>query len=299
MSSEGHGKPKGSASHRVYQQNPDARRAPGKVSVMPYSRSFSSLNPGCVILLVDQSESMAKPFGADRTKVKAETCAGAVNTLLYDLVIACRAGSVIKNRVYVGVLGYGATVGSALPGKLQNEAIVPIAEIAHNPLTVTAGGDGTGTPTWVSATAKNGTPMAKGMRLAANWLRAWTQTHADSFPPVVINITDGQPDRSEDVRSAAASLRSLTTNDGAVLLLNAHIADTDAPKAVFPVTLNGLSDPFASLLYEISSTIPESLLVNAGEAELPAQPGSRGFIYNSDPDAIVRILEFGTSQINQ
>jgi hypothetical protein len=53
------------------------------------------------------------------------------------------------------------------------------------------------------------------------------------------------------------------------------------------------------MLYDISSTIPEPLLVNAGETELPAQPGSRGFIYNSDPDAIVRILEFGTSQINQ
>jgi len=268
--------------------------------VTQYSRSLSSLNPGCVVLLVDQSESMSKPFGGDRKKIKAESCAQAVNNVLYDLVIACRAGSVIKNRIYVGVLGYGATVGSVLPGKLRNEAIVPIADLAHNPLSVTpASGEGGATPAWVAVTARNGTPMARAMDLAVDWLRVWTRTHADSFPPVVINITDGQPDKGQDVRRSAASLRSLTTSDGSALLLNVHVADTAAPKTVFPTSVHGLSDPFAELLYEISSPIPDSLLNQAEEAELVAQSGARGFIYNADPDAVVQLLAFGTSQINQ
>ena len=53
-----------------------------------------------------------------------------------------------------------------------------------------------GDPTVNGATleviANGGTPMCHALGMATSLLQSWTSQHANSFPPVVINISDGE-----------------------------------------------------------------------------------------------------------
>src|SRR5437868_6835068 len=103
---------------------------------MPYSAEISRANPTCFLFLIDQSKSMLRPLAGAGTLSKAEAVAGAVNHLLYSLVLRCVWGSTVMDRFHVGVIGYGAQVGPGLGGALTGRDLVPISEVARSPLRV-------------------------------------------------------------------------------------------------------------------------------------------------------------------
>src|SRR5205823_6243380 len=104
---------------------------------MPYTAEISRTNPSCFLFLIDQSGSMAEPFGAQPDKKKAEEVATAINRLLQTLVLRCAKGHEVLDRFHVGVIGYGhTTVGPALSGPLAGQTLVPIGKLAANPLQV-------------------------------------------------------------------------------------------------------------------------------------------------------------------
>ena len=61
---------------------------------MPYEAEISRVNPTCFLFLVDQSGSMAEPFGGESGKTKAQGVADAINRLFQTLVSRCRQGRV-------------------------------------------------------------------------------------------------------------------------------------------------------------------------------------------------------------
>src|ERR1700680_4354827 len=103
---------------------------------MAYTAELSRTNPTALVFLIDQSSSMAEPFGAQPGKPKAEGVADAINRLLQNLVLKCAKGDGIRDYFHVGVIGYGARVVWALGGKLAGQKLVPISLIANNPLKV-------------------------------------------------------------------------------------------------------------------------------------------------------------------
>ena len=56
--------------------------------------------------------------------------------------------------------------------------------------------------------------MEQGFRFAGDLIRAWIAENPDNFPPIVINITDGEPNNSAQAETAAQGLLDLTTTDG-------------------------------------------------------------------------------------
>jgi hypothetical protein len=54
---------------------------------MPYTAEISRANPSCFLFLIDQSGSMADPFGGGAARRKADGVADAINRLLQNLVI--------------------------------------------------------------------------------------------------------------------------------------------------------------------------------------------------------------------
>src|ERR1700686_2245604 len=103
---------------------------------MPYTAELSRANPTALIFLIDQSSSMAEPFGAQPEKPKAEGVADSINRLLQNLVLKCAKGDGIRDYFHVGVIGYGGRVTWSLGGKLAGQKLVPISVIANNPLKV-------------------------------------------------------------------------------------------------------------------------------------------------------------------
>src|SRR5438105_872397 len=100
---------------------------------MRYTAEISRTNPTCFLFLVDQSESMMRPFAATN-KLKAQGVADAINRLLQNLILKCAKSDGIRDYFHVGVIGYGVTVESALGGELRGHCLMPISEVAKNPV---------------------------------------------------------------------------------------------------------------------------------------------------------------------
>lgn len=194
---------------------------------MPYSAEISRSNPTCLLFLVDQSGSMSDPFGgADGGKRKADGVADATNKLLQNLVLKCAKEEGIRDYFHVGVIGYsGSGVGPAFGGALAGRELVPISEIGNSPARLDERtqerDDGAGGilkvqikfPIWFDPMANGGTPMCQALTKARDVLEGWLRQHPDAFPPIVVNITDGEASDGDPsaIASSLKQLRSRTT----------------------------------------------------------------------------------------
>ena len=277
---------------------------------MAYTAEISRSNPGCIFIILDQSGSMSDPIaGLETGQSKSQFLADAVNRVLESLVIRCAKGEEIRDYFHVAALGYGASVGSALGGALVGRDIVPISELANNPARIETRAkkvsDGAGGlveqqvrfPIWVDPVANGGTPMRQAFDAARSLVEQWSASHQASFPPVVIHFTDGEA-TDGDPRDVAERLRNVRTADGEAILFNCHISARGGIQVVFPSAPEGLPDPFAQMLFTMSSPLPSGMGREAGSMGFPAGETSRAFIYNARAEHVVGMLEIGTRPSN-
>lgn len=293
---------------------------------MPYSAEISRTSPAAVLLLLDRSASMQDPFGGaeqqgDAAPSKARVLADSVNRLLQNLVLRCAKEDGVRDYFSVGVVGYGDRVASLLrladpedPGSSPGQSaqavggtdeLIPISYLAERPLRIEerlkrvpdgAGGlveQRTKFPVWFDPEARNGTPMCQALDHATRLVRAWVELHPRSFPPIVINVTDGEATDGDPVRFAQR-LREYGTEDGEALLLNVHLSSSTEPAVEFPDTIEGLPDEHARQLFRMSSELPFAMRAAAEAEGYSVGLDTRGFIFNADPVALIRFLEIGT-----
>lgn len=277
---------------------------------MAYSAEISRTNPSCFLFLIDQSGSMDDPFGAgESNRRKADGVADAVNRLLQNLVIKCAKSEGVRDYYSVGVIGYGSQVGSAFGGALAGRELVPISEIGDNPARVDERtrktDDGAGGlvdqtvkfPIWLDPLSRGGTPMVAALGRARDILAVWLADHAGAFPPIVINITDGES-TDGDPAAAAEAVRALSSDDGNVLLFNAHLSSQRAAPIEFPDSADGLPDKYAQLLFGMSSDLPSYMRSAATAEGFTISDGARGFVFNADLVSVIRFLDIGTRPSN-
>lgn len=264
-----------------------------------YSRRIGTDYPGMILILIDQSKSM-------EDDKKFETASLAVNRVIYEIVLACQSGTEVKDRSYIGVIGYGESIKPVVGGL--------VSKIAENPKGITKltqkVNDGAGglveidieMPYWVEPLADNGTPMADALEKAYNVANQWAGQNPESFPPVVINITDGEPNdfdtnngRAVDTENAAKKLQQVSTLDGQLLLFNVHITGKQGGSILLPSEESELSNSYAKLLFRISSVIPSSMLGDAQTLGFQPKNNARGFIFNADTENLIKLLTFGSS----
>jgi hypothetical protein len=270
---------------------------------MPYENNVDRTHPGCFLFLVDQSDSMNEVMPVNPPRSKASALADAINSLLYELVLRCIKDPSEGPRHYydVGVIGYGERVVPALGGARAGEALVSIADVANHPLRVEQRGgndDGSGRrasfPVWFDAKASNGTPMCGAVDLAGSILAPWVRNHPTSFPPIVINISDGAASDG-DPRNWSERLRSLSTEDGNVLFFNVNLSALSGATLYFPANASQLTDDYARVLFDMSSPLPKFMLELASEHRLAADEGARGFVFNAGMVAVITFLRIGTA----
>ena len=274
-----------------------------------YTAEINRRRPACLFLLVDQSFSMSERWGAEGPS-KAEALVASVNRLLGNAVIQCSKGD---NRVLdyfeVGVLGYGAEVQFALHGTDADRPLLPISVVADNPRRVDEvmrkESDGAGgiihvpmsSPVWVDPVANGTTPMVEALSVAEQVLSAWCAQHPTSFPPIVINLTDGMS-TDGDPRAAAKEIRSVATNDGPALVFNVHLSSASFGEVLLPSSAETLPDDHAALLFAMSSELPVQMAEAATSLGYQVRPGARGFLYNAQAASVVEFLDIGTRPIN-
>jgi hypothetical protein len=276
---------------------------------MPYIAEISRQNPSCFLFLIDQSGSMRDPFGAESGRRKADGVADAINRLLQNLVIKCAKTEGVRDYYNVGVIGYGHRSGPAFAGPLAGRELVPVSEAAANPARVDErvkkADDGAGGlvdqtirfPIWFDPVANGGTPMCQAIGRATTILQGWLSQHPDCFPPIVINITDGEA-TDGDPSGPAQELTKLASTDGNVLLFDLHLSSQKSTPVEFPDTEDNLPDSYAKLLFSMSSRLPEYMRGIAQEEGFKVSENTRGFVFNADIVSVIRFLDIGTRPSN-
>ncbi|GIV57144.1 MAG: VWA domain-containing protein [Bacteroidetes bacterium] len=278
---------------------------------MPYAAEISRTTPAAFLFLLDQSASMQEPFGGaeakgDAAPSKAVVLADVINRLLQNLVLRCAKEDGVRDYFHVGVIGYGARVQPLVrPADGAALDLIPISHLAERPLRLEERlkkvPDGAGGlveqrvrfPVWFDPEAKNGTPMCQALDLATQMVRRWIDLHPHGFPPIVMNITDGEATDGDPLRYAR-TLCSFGTDDGEVLLFNVHLSSNKALPVELPDQPDGLPDAFAELLFQMSSVLPFTMRAAAEQEGYTVSMDARGFVFNADPVALIRFLEVGT-----
>lgn len=269
---------------------------------MPYSKEISRTNPSCILFLLDQSGSMSDSVNGER---KDQYLAKVFNRTLQDLILRCSKDEGVRNYFLVGAIGYG---GSAAQNAFRTETVlVPISELADTPIRIDevekklpdgAGGLVTTKskfPVWYEPKAGGLTPMGAALRLAFDEIEKFCSEHPESFPPVIMNMTDGMS-TDEDPEPVANALTDIETLDGKALLLNLHISDHSTESMAFPSNESDVgNDEYARTLFRMSSELPHNMQQAAKERGYPnATEGARGYIFNAQPENIVHFFEIGT-----
>ena len=151
-------------------------------------------------------------------------------------------------------------------------------------------------PVWFESLADCGTPMREALKLARESLADWLMQHPTSFPPIVINITDGEGDA--DPTNEAEAIKALSSDDGNVLLFNLHISSQRAKPIEFPDSVETLPDEFAKFLFSLSSILPEYMQDFARQEKYSVSERTRGFVFNADIVSVIRFLDIGTRPSN-
>ena len=288
-----------------------------------YQKDVTRTAPAAIILLVDQSGSMGDVWSGGGTK--SVGVAESINNLLESLVLAS-----VRNRgdIYpyfdVAVLGYGGNgknaVRSLLPDTTLADPIRSIDKISTHAKVEksTRNGISEERNVWVKPHHSGQTPMCEAIINATRILTPWVKVHAESFPPIVMNVTDGiSSDGAPQL--PARDLLSLKTNDGSVLFFNINIAGLNedgqgsagavptpqptkpkptapsgAKKILFPNESVQLPNEAARTLFDMSSVIPNELRRSAERLEIVLAVGARGFAYNATSTDLTRFFSIGT-----
>ena len=278
-----------------------------------YQQTFSRSTPGCIMFLIDRSDSMRQPWGNSGLTL-AEGAARAINKILLELCVKStkEQGGALRRYFYVGIYGYGLCpstggegVESALPGSL--------ADARHRPA------------------ARTGRPSDRGARGAARWTRcralagagvdrarttASARRCARRSPPrdaTCIRLGE-RASRTPSRRSSSTSptgwsptarttaptsppgptADSIATTDGRALLFNIFLSPPSGHGVWFPREGGGPARTRVPQLFAISSALPSAMIDNARAAQIDVVPGARGFVFNADLAMLVKFLEIGT-----
>lgn len=267
---------------------------------MAYDAQISRSNPAQIVFLIDQSESMLEGIKGDPSKKKCEGVADVVNRFLHSLVIRCTIGAgEVYPYYYVSVIGYGAQVGPAFVGKFAGQESVCVSELVQaaridvKTIQRPEGAETVRTKVWFDPVAGGRTPMCQAFQSAKKVVEAFIAKYPDSYPPMIMNITDGDSTDGNPTNDAEA-VKILKTSNGNALVFNVHVSATNAPSIIFPNGENSLPDPYAKMLFRMSSVLPAKMRQISKELRFDITDGAKGFAFNADLSCLTNLLEIGT-----
>ena len=273
---------------------------------MPYEAEISRRNPACVLVLLDQSGSMSELLPAENT-AKAQGVVDVVNNLIAELINRNTNGEEVFDRVDVGVITYG---GETVATPLAENGLASLTQLAAKPLRVDtrqvehymgAGRTEMQTivmPVWFDPISSGRTPMCQALERAKTILGSWTAAHPSSYPPILINVTDGEASDGNPTPHFQG-LQSLSTQDGAALVINVLITQkANGTKVCYPGDSEEMWDEVSTRLFLGSSLLPDALRKQAQdrlERTLPA--GARAVVLNAGMVELVQALDIGTRPV--
>ncbi len=267
------------------------------------------------MLLIDQSGSMDEECVInDRSTTKARAVAAITNTFIEEVIDRSHRERGVGDYFDIAVIGYGGEEAKSLFGQrfrriTEFDAMyVPVAK--HRIVRKLPSGQHIdlffNQRQWVEPAAKGRTPMGGALRMARTMCAAWCRKHPQSFPPIVINISDGDATDATDEQLIllAEKLKTVATEDGNLIFINIHISDNahDNNKAIkWPASDEPLPNiKHAKLLRDMSSTLPP--LYSEAIASLKGHFTPleyRAVCYNTSCEELIGAMHIGSLSLNQ
>lgn len=278
-----------------------------------YTQEITRRHRAAFIIAIDRSCSMQEKvhFG-NRIMTKAEAVAYTANTLISELIDRCRRTDGLRNYYDIAVVGY---CNGRVEMLLDPAGFVPIDRLAaRTPETSVicsqhASDDGEilvahTVKLWIEAKSEGNTPMYEAMLHVRDMAEAWCADprNRESFPPVVINITDGETSDCDDdeLIDICSQIRRISTDDGGTLLFNIHLSTaSEKPAVIFPSRheLAGAGQ-YARMLAECSSEMPEAFNDAVRRKKgAGAEPPFCGMAYNANIVELLSILNIGSRSV--
>lgn len=279
-----------------------------------YRKSWNRQNKGLLIFLLDQSGSMQEPVQIqNKTYTNGQMATATLNNLIDSLIKNTSSdGKGPEDYCDLFVLGYGDEVTTLLPYKEP----VSICELAKHPrgripvlvpdfdrkLRKTIQKREM-RPYWIEYRADSRhTEMVKALQRAYQVVQNWLEADArrsQSFPPIILNITDDMHTGEGNPVEIARLIRELATNDGPALLYNCHLISTKQPRLTFPKQeqqIDAIRDEaereWAKQLFEMSSPIPPRIWRKALKFVRDLEEDARGLLYNANPSDLACFLRW-------
>ena len=274
----------------------------------PVTPRITHKNPGLFIILIDQSGSMNRMN--EKNERLSLLVARSINKFLDDLVRKCtRRPDAVEDYFDIAVIGYGnnncrncfqGPLGETLVNKISCIAdkisgieVIPSYKQKFDGSTVLVE---TKLPVWIKPVNSGNTPMNAAFANAIDIAQRWCATHNSSVPPMVINITDGEPNNG-DPELLAEELKQIGTRYGSTLVYNVHITLLADISFAFTYREDVLPDNNAKRLFRMSSKLTPAMYYLAKEAGYQVTEESRGHFYNTDIATLVRFLEIGSTGV--
>ena len=263
----------------------------------------SSKKPWLLVILVDSSHSMGADWGDSRVSMSKHVM-DAVNSTIYELAMEhCVVSEEVKDRIDLSVLSYGGESSSwAL---LTSPTPEGYSKASGSDGWVTgyrgvSSENGQDIPYWIEIEPNGSTPMRDAIRRASEIVKKHCELFPESFPPTVINISDGEPTDSgdpidwDDLERGCRSITACSTNNGNALFCNVHLDPLGDEETLLYPEKPGITEHQRGL-WKMSSEVPKHLYPFLFSEGLDEGVGNRRFyVYNADLPAFQRFLVFGT-----
>ena len=268
-----------------------------------YTSTINSRNRTAFIILLDRSGSMAEQITFNGQRLtKAEALAEVTNRLIFELLCRARRSDGVRNYFDVALIGYAGDALQPIIG--ESKGFIPITEFEQMMQAAPSRG-GFALPRWVAPAAEGATPMFEALLEACEMVEEWCARpeNAQSYPPTIFNITDGEASDGDhaDIAEISERLRSYATADGNALLINIHLASGESERSViFPQSVDELGgNYYARLLYECASEMPSNYA--PAIASLRGETVGtryRGMCFNASAAEVVAMMNIGSISLN-
>ena len=280
-----------------------------------YTQEITRRHRAAFVLVLDRSGSMQERIRLGRMNItRAEAVTLMANALITELIDRCQRTDALRNYYDIAVIGYANDEVESLLGKQGFISVEQLKQMAPERSTISIEEelpDGSSAMVthsiteWIRPKAEGKTPMYEALLCVRDLVGKWCAEpeNRESFPPIVINITDGESSDCDDreLCDICSQIRRQATADGNTLLLNIHIsANSTIPSMVFPMAEELVAaDRYARTLAECSSIMPEAFNESIQQIKgAGATPPFIGMGYNASIIELLSIINIGSRSVS-
>ena len=277
------------------------------------TKHITTEKPWLLVLMIDSSHSMQADWGASKKSISI-IVEESINQLLYDMALnyiiddSTKETQSTKDRIHLKIIIYSGedtydplmfennqeySIASGPEGWVGNYETLHKYSEENNSLQV---------PRWIKLEPIGKTPMLLAFESAKKSVKKHIEDYPQSFPPVVVNISDGEPTDCGDptdweiLKEVVDDIKNLGEEGLHPLICNIHLDPLGRSEPSMYPPKPPLLDNIEAGLWHLSSIIPPFMLnqIPNLKGDNNRKNGERFFVFNSDIIRFHEFLEFAT-----